>query len=137
MAVEESPEGRLGSADGAPRPDGSAYSSHYMPQSSLSALQCADFSTTLLSVFAQLLSLSKKACPVFAQVLEIQCPIKLIEQDCIDKARTRNESCRLRMHSSLILAVLFRGVVVVAPETSATAPVMLTLKKKKITVLPH
>jgi hypothetical protein len=38
-----------------------------MPPSSLSALQCADFSTTLLSVIAQLLVLSKKACPVFAQ----------------------------------------------------------------------
>jgi hypothetical protein len=96
-----------------------------MPQSSLSALQCADFSTTLLSVFAQLLVLSKKACPVFAQVLEIQCPIKLIEQDCIDKARTRNESCRLRMYSSLILAVSFRGVAVVSFETSATFAVQM------------
>jgi hypothetical protein len=40
-------EGRLGWADCVPRPHGSAYSSHYLQQSCLSALQCADFATGL------------------------------------------------------------------------------------------
>jgi hypothetical protein len=39
LALEESRQGRLGSADCAPRPDGSAYSSHCMPQSRFLEIQ--------------------------------------------------------------------------------------------------